>query len=90
MRAKGIEPQRKAHSPRSSGRTVLSPVATEYLSVEGCERLTNLSRWTWRRYAYSGRVASSKVGGRLVIPVSEVHRVLQAGMRPAVPTQKQS
>jgi len=65
-------------------RSILSPVATQYLSVAGCERVSSLSAWTWRRYAYCGVVASAKIGGRLVIPVSEVNRIMQAGMRPAL------
>jgi hypothetical protein len=75
---------------KPSGRTIMSPVEAEYLSVEGCERLTNLSRSTWRRYAYAGTVASCKVGGRLIIPRSEVNRILQGAMRPALATAERN
>ncbi len=45
---------------------------------------TGLSPWTWRRWAYEGKVASIKVGRRLLIPRSEIERVLAEGLRPAV------
>lgn len=56
----------------------------EYLSVNECEIVSGLSRWTWRRYAYEGKVASVKAGSRLLIPRSELDRVMQSGLRPAV------
>lgn len=47
---------------------------------------TGLSHWTWRKYAYEGRVASIKLGKVLLIPASEVERVLAEGYRPALAT----
>jgi Helix-turn-helix domain len=61
-----------------------SAVEREYASVAEAEQLTGISRWTWRQMAYSGRVASSKVGRRLLIPISEIRRVLSEGMRPRI------
>ena len=46
------------------------------------EEMTGLSRWTWRRSAYAGTVASVKIGRRLFIPVSEVRRVIAENTRP--------
>jgi excisionase family DNA binding protein len=54
----------------------------KHLSVTEAESQTGISRWTWRRMAYDGRVASVKVGVRLLLPLSEIERVLQEGTRP--------
>jgi len=45
---------------------------------------TGLSPWTWRRWAYDGKIASAKAGKRLLIPKSEVDRVMKEGLRPAL------
>lgn len=60
------------------------PIEREYVGVGEAEILTGRSRWTWRRDAYRGRIASCKVGRRLLIPVSEIRRVMSEGMRPAL------
>ena len=59
-------------------------VAPEYMSVNEAEVLTGRSRWSWRKDAYSGRVSSVKVGRRLLLPVSEIRRILAEGTRPRV------
>lgn len=56
----------------------------QYLGVAEAEVRTGVSRWTWRRWAYDGKIASVKLGKRLVIPTSEIQRVIDRGMRPAV------
>jgi hypothetical protein len=43
-----------------------------------------ISVWMVRRWAYSGKIAFVKVGGRnarVLIPVSEINRMLAEGMR---------
>jgi excisionase family DNA binding protein len=55
-----------------------------YLGVDAVGDLTGLSPWTWRRWAYDGKVASVKVGRRLLIPASEIERVMHEGLRPAL------
>jgi predicted site-specific integrase-resolvase len=62
-------------------------VERQFVSVAEAEALTGISRWTWRVYAYKGRVASVKVGRRLLLPLSELHRILAEGTRPRVETQ---
>lgn len=62
-----------------STRAAQSP---EYLSVDMAGHLTGLSPWTWRRKAYRGEIASVKAGSRLLIPRSEVDRVMSEGLRP--------
>ena len=51
-------------------------IEAELLGMAEAEEMTGLSRWTWRRSAYAGTVASVKIGRRLFIPVSEVRRVI--------------
>jgi hypothetical protein len=56
------------------------------LTVQKCEEISGESRWTWRARAYSGLVASVKMAGpksRLLIPESEVYRLIEKGMRRA-------
>ena len=62
-------------------------IEAEYVGVEDAETLTGRSRWSWRKDAYSGRIASVKLGRRLLIPVAEIRRVLAEGLRPRVEEQ---
>jgi len=52
------------------------------LGVAEAEALTGVSRWTWRRWAYDGRICSVKLGKRLLIPTDEIERLVAAGTRP--------
>ena len=58
----------------------------QFLSPAEAERLTGISRWTWRSKAYSGVIASSKVGRRLLLPIAEIDRIIEEGARPRVPS----
>ena len=58
--------------------------ARKYVSPNGAEELSSISRWTWRRKAYDGEIESSKVGGRLLIPLDEIERVIKEGTRPRI------
>ena len=71
----------KVEKPRS---VLLSKLQPELISVTDAEALTGVSRWTWRSYAYSGRIESIKIGTRLLLPLAEVRRVLNEGRRPRV------
>jgi excisionase family DNA binding protein len=55
-----------------------------YLGVAEAETMTGVSRWTWRRWAYSGKVASVKLGSRLLIPRSEISRLIDENTHPRV------
>jgi hypothetical protein len=57
----------------------------EFFGVDELETKSGLSRWTWRRWAYAGKVTSVKVGKRLLIPGSEYERLMREGTRPALP-----
>lgn len=59
----------------------------ELVGVNEAEIISGLSRWTWRAWAYSGRVTSVKAGRRLLIPVTEIRRVIAEGTRPRVETR---
>lgn len=62
-------------------------IEPELLGMQDAERLSGLSRWTWRRYCYSGAVASVKIGRRLFVPVSEVRNLIQRNTRPRLDGQ---
>lgn len=60
-------------------------VNADYLGVAEAEALTGVSRWTWRRWAYDGKVASVKLGKRLLIPSAEITRLVEENTRPRQP-----
>jgi excisionase family DNA binding protein len=45
-----------------------------------------ISVWTARQYAYDGKIASVKIGKRLQVPATEVDRLIEQNMRPALQT----
>lgn len=59
-------------------------VMQRVFSVKDFARVLGVSVWTARAWAYSGRVASHKLGSRLMIPATEVDRILAETLRPAV------
>jgi hypothetical protein len=63
---------------------VIAKVEPELVSVQGAEIMTGRSRWSWRRDAYEGKIASVKIGAKLLIPIAEVRRVIQENTRPRV------
>jgi hypothetical protein len=70
----------KADSPsRLQGMVIAEP---EYVGVDEAQALTGISKWTWRVAAYRGRVESCKIGNRLLIPLSEIRRLIREGTRP--------
>ena len=46
--------------------------------------MTGRSRWSWRRDAYDGKIASVKPGAKLLIPIAEIRRVIAENTRPAL------
>lgn len=61
---------------------VIAKVEPELVSVQSAEIMTGRSRWSWRRDAYEGKIASVKIGAKLLIPIAEVRRVIQENTRP--------
>jgi excisionase family DNA binding protein len=59
------------------------PKMTETLHpVKEAAKQLGLSVWTLRKKAYEGHVASVKIGAKLLIPESEISRLIQEGLRP--------
>lgn len=61
---------------------VIAKVEQELVSVQSAEIMTGRSRWSWRRDAYEGKIASVKLGAKLLIPMSEIRRVIEENTRP--------
>jgi hypothetical protein len=74
-------------NPKSGEKTMEKKINPAYLSVTEAESWSGISKWTWRRWAYEGRVASVKLGKRLVIPVAEIQRLVNEGTRPRIEEQ---
>lgn len=55
------------------------------LSVQECEGLSGISVWTWRRWAYAGKIASVKMGTRLMVEMAEFDRAIAENRRPRTP-----
>jgi hypothetical protein len=66
---------------------VIAKVEPEYVSVKDAETITGRSRWSWRRDAYEGKIASVKLGTKLLIPMAEIRRVIAENTRPAFQSQ---
>ena len=69
---------------RADTKRMVATVQPEFASVDQCEIVSGVSKWTWRSYAYRGKIESYKIGSRLLIPLAEVRRVLAEGRRPRV------
>jgi hypothetical protein len=63
---------------------VIAKLEPEYVSVQGAETMTGRSRWSWRRDAYDGKIASVKLGAKLLIPIAEIRRVIEENTRPRI------
>jgi excisionase family DNA binding protein len=53
------------------------------LSVDEAAETLGLSSWTIRAWIGSGRIGSTKLGSRRLIPSSEVTRLITEGTTPA-------
>ena len=67
--------------------SMISKVEPEYVSVQNAEMMTGRSRWSWRRDAYDGKIASVKLGAKLLIPIAEIRRVIAENTRPRLERQ---
>lgn len=50
--------------------------------VSAGQRLGGLSHWTLRAWAAAGKIATVKVGSRVLVPLGEIERIIAAGYRP--------
>jgi hypothetical protein len=76
----------KQRTPKSGHAIAEKEVRPKYLRVDQAELMSGVSRWTWRRWAYTSKIASVKAGKRLLIPIAEFDRVMSEGYRPALET----
>jgi hypothetical protein len=60
-----------------------NPIEVEpiLVSVKKAEALTDVSDWKWRRLAYEGKIASVKIGTRLLIPMDSIIRFINEATR---------
>lgn len=59
----------------------------EVIRVQEFARRLQISVWTARQWAYRGKVASCKAGKHLLIPVSEISRLIAENTRPRLGPQ---
>jgi excisionase family DNA binding protein len=50
--------------------------------VKNAAHQLGISIWTLRKMAYEGEITSVKIGSKLLIPESEIARLVREGMRP--------
>jgi excisionase family DNA binding protein len=58
------------------------------IRVQEFARRMQCSVWTARQWAYRGKIASCKAGKLLLIPTSEVDRLIAENLRPSLPEQR--
>lgn len=61
-------------------------IERKFLSVTEAAAMTGISRWTWRRWGKDGRIATTKMGTRVLIPTHEIDRLAASGARPQLKT----
>jgi excisionase family DNA binding protein len=71
---------------KSSSHPMAHTAATgaRLLTVQTCADQLGLSVWTVRLWAYNGKIASHKLGSRLMVSQSEMDRVISESERPRV------
>jgi hypothetical protein len=76
---------------RSAKIRLAQEVEPLFVGVEQAQVISGISLWTWRRWAQTGVIDSVKIGGRngklgrggrLLIPMAEVRRMLAENFRP--------
>ena len=63
-------------------KTPTANIAPLFCTLDDAEKITGISRWTWRSKCYAGDVESSKVGRRILIPIEEIRRLIDENRRP--------
>jgi excisionase family DNA binding protein len=63
---------------------VLNVSGVRLLTVQACADQLGLSVWTVRLWAYQGKIASHKLGSRLMVSQSEIDRIISESERPRV------
>jgi excisionase family DNA binding protein len=60
-------------------------IHTELLSIDAAAKLLGLRAVTVRQWASARRIARVKLGRRVLIPSSEVERLIEQSLIPALP-----
>ena len=55
---------------------------TSVIKVQEFAKRLQISVWTARQWAYRGKISSCKAGKLLLIPTSEISRLIGEGTRP--------
>jgi hypothetical protein len=61
-----------------------APSSQRLLSIKDFAASVGISVWTVRGWAYSGRLALVKLGARLMIPTTELDRLIEENLRPEI------
>jgi len=56
----------------------------EVIRVQEFAQRLQISVWTARQWAYQGKITSCKAGKHLLIPTSEITRLIAANTRPRI------
>lgn len=59
-------------------------VEPDLLPIKDFAARLGVSIWTARGWAYSGRIASCKISRSLLIPTTEVSRLINENLRPRI------
>jgi hypothetical protein len=70
--------------PRPAKPVSLVSSSQRLLSIKDFGALLGVSLRTVRGWDYKGRVASVKLGARMMIPVTELDRLISENLRPAL------
>jgi hypothetical protein len=70
-----------------TGGETLKKIQTQYFGVAEAATMTGTSAWFWRKRAYAGQISSVKFGTRLLIPRSEIERIIRENTRPRLAKQ---
>jgi excisionase family DNA binding protein len=59
-------------------------ILCQLYGVDAAAAMLGLSVWTLRSWAYSGKIASHKIGNRLLISAEELAKIVQESERPRI------
>jgi excisionase family DNA binding protein len=68
---------------------VAAQSGSDVIRVREFAQQLRISIWTARQWAYSGKIASCKAGKHLLIPASEVSRLITENTRPRLDPKAQ-
>ncbi len=66
-----------------------TPASPLLLSVYKAGEMLGLSHWTIRQWCYTGRIASYKIGTRLMVSQDSIDQLLSESLRPRLQAAQQ-